>query len=93
MYSFQEPHEQYEKAIRYHTPQVSRCPICYRRRAEKQLQRNEEAEPKQKQYPDVDVSGGENKESCCKEQYGMGTWNVRPMKQGKLEVANRRQQE
>ena len=57
------------------------------------FRKNEEAEPKQKQYPDVDVSGGENKESCCKEQYGMGTWNVRPMKQGKLEVANRRQQE
>ena len=55
--------------------------------------RNEEAEPKQKQYPVVDVSGGESKVSCCKEQYGMGTWNAKSMNQGKLEVANRRQQE
>ena len=23
---------------------------------------------------------------CCKEQYCIGTWNVRPMNQGKLEV-------
>ena len=29
--------------------------------------RNEEAEPKQKQHPAVDVSGGESKVQCCKE--------------------------
>ena len=48
--------------------------------------RNEEAEPKQKQDPAVDVSGGESKVRCCKEQYCIGTWNVRSMNQGKLEV-------
>ena len=48
--------------------------------------RNEEAEPKQKQRPVVDVSGGESKVQCCKEQYCTGTWNVRSMNQGKLEV-------
>ena len=48
--------------------------------------RNEEAEPKQKQDPAVDVSGGESKVRCCKEQYCIGTWNVRFMNQGKLEV-------
>ena len=48
--------------------------------------RNEEAEPKQKQLPVVDVSGGESKVRCCKEQHGIGTWNVRSMNQGKLEV-------
>ena len=48
--------------------------------------RNEEAEPKQKQYQGVDVSGGESKVRCCKEQYCIGTWNVRSMNQGKLEV-------
>ena len=47
--------------------------------------RNEEAELKWKQHPVVDVSGGEGKVSCCKEQYGMGTWSVRSMNQGKLE--------
>ena len=48
--------------------------------------RNEEAEPKQKQCPAVDVSGGESTVQCCKEQYCIGTWNVRSMNQGKLEV-------
>ena len=48
--------------------------------------RNEEAEPKQKQRPAVGVSGGASKVRCCKEQYCIGTWNVRSMNQGKLEV-------
>ena len=43
-------------------------------------------EPKQKQYPAVDVTGDRSKIQCCKEQYSIGTWNVRPMNQGKLEV-------
>ena len=48
--------------------------------------KNGEAESKQKQCPDVDVSGGESKAQCCKEQYCIGTWNVRSVKQGKLDV-------
>ena len=48
--------------------------------------RNEVAEPKQKQCPVVDMSGGEIKIQCCKEQYYMGTWNVRSMNQAKLDV-------
>ena len=43
-------------------------------------------EPKQKQYPVVDVSGDRSKVRCCKEQYCIETWNVRSMNQGKLEV-------
>ena len=43
-------------------------------------------EPKQKQYTGVDVTGNGSKVRCCKEQYCIGTWNVRPMNQGKLEV-------
>ena len=43
-------------------------------------------EPKQKQYPAVDVTSDRNKVRCCKEQYGIGTWNVRSMNQVKLEV-------
>ena len=43
-------------------------------------------EPKQKQYPVVDVTGDRSKVRCCKEQYCIGTWNVRSMNQGKLEV-------
>ena len=42
--------------------------------------------PKQKQYPVVDVTGDRNKVQCYKEQYCIGTWNVRSMNQDKLEV-------
>ena len=48
--------------------------------------KNEETEPKQKQHPVVDVIGDGTKVQCCKEQYCIGTWNVRSMNQGKLEV-------
>ena len=48
--------------------------------------KNEETEPKQKQYPVADVTGNGRKIQCCKEQYCIGTWNVRSMNQGKLEV-------
>ena len=48
--------------------------------------KNEETEPKQKHCPVLDVSGGESKIQCCKEQYVIGTWNVRSMNQGKLDV-------
>ena len=43
-------------------------------------------EPKQKQHPVVDVSGDWSKVQCGKEQYCIGTWNVRSKNQGKLEV-------
>ena len=48
--------------------------------------KNEGMEPKQKQYPVVDVTGDRSKVQCCKEQYCIRTWNVRSMNQGKLEV-------
>ena len=48
--------------------------------------KNEETEPKQKQHPVVGVTGDRDKVRCCEEQYCIGTWNVRPMNQGKLEV-------
>ena len=40
---------------------------------------NEETEPKQKQHQVVDVTGDGSKVRCCKEQYCIGTWNVRSM--------------
>ena len=43
-------------------------------------------EPKQKQYPVVDVTHDRSKIQCCKEQYFIGTWNVRSINQGKSEV-------
>ena len=52
----------------------------------KNSRKNEETEPKQKQPPVVDVTGDGSKVRCCKEQYCIGTWNVRSMNQGKLKV-------
>ena len=43
--------------------------------------KNEGMEPKQKQYPVVDVTGDRSKVQCCKEQYCIETWNVRSMNQ------------
>ena len=48
--------------------------------------KNAGMEPKQKQYPVVDGTSYRRKVQCCKEQYCIGTWNVRSMNQGKLEV-------
>ena len=54
--------------------------------------KNEEMEPKQNQFLDVTVDGSKvvvgtgdgNKVQCCKEQYCIGTWNVRSINQGTL---------
>ena len=48
--------------------------------------KDEGMEPKQKQYPVVDVTGDRSKIRCYKEQYCIRTWNVRSMNQSKLEV-------
>ena len=55
--------------------------------------KNEEMEPKQKRHPIMDVTGDGSKVQCCKKKkyiyiYRVGTWNVRSMNQGKLEVVN-----
>ena len=52
--------------------------------------KNERMEPKQKQYPLVDMTGDRSKVRCYKEQYCIGTWNVRSMNQGKLEVVKQK---
>ena len=48
--------------------------------------KNEEMEPKEKQCPALNVTGDGSKVQSCKEQHCKGTWNVRSMNQGKLEV-------
>ena len=48
--------------------------------------KNEGMKPKQKQHPFVNGTGDGSRVRCCKEQYCIGTWNVRSMNQGKLEV-------
>ena len=52
----------------------------------KNSRKSEETEPKGKQLQVVVVTGGGGKVRCCKEQYCTGTWNVRSVNQGKLEV-------
>ena len=41
--------------------------------------KTEEMEPKQRQHPVVDVTGDGTTVQCYKEQYCIGTWNVRSM--------------
>ena len=48
--------------------------------------KNEETEPNQKQQSVVNVTGDGSKVRCCKEQYCTGTWNVRSMNKGKLDM-------
>ena len=48
--------------------------------------KNKETETKQKQHPVVGMTGNGSKVPCWKEQCCIGTWNVRSMDQGKLEV-------
>ena len=46
-------------------------------------QKNEGMEPEQKQHPIVNGTGDRSNVRCCKEQYCIGTWNVRSLNQGK----------
>ena len=85
-----EPHEQYEKAKRFDTEgwtlQVGSAQYATGDQWRNNSRKNEQTEPKQKQYPVVDMTGDGNKVWCCKEQYCIGTWNIRSLNQGKLEV-------
>ena len=54
------------------------------------FRKNEGMEPKQNQYPAVDMTGDRSKVQCCKEQYCIGTWNVRSMNQTNWKHSNRR---
>ena len=47
---------------------------------------NEVVDPKTKGRSAVDAPGSERKVRCCKEKYCIGTWNVRSMNLGKLDV-------
>ena len=53
---------------------------------ENNSKKNERMEPKKKQHPVVDMTDDKSKVRCCKEHYFIGTWNVRSMNQGRLEV-------
>ena len=54
---------------------------------EKQVQKEmKRLSQRKKQRPIVDVTGNGSKVRCCKEQYFIGTWNVRSVNKGKLEM-------
>ena len=46
--------------------------------------KNEETKPKQTQQPGADMTGDGSKVQCCKEQYCIGTGDVRSMNEGKI---------
>ena len=83
----EEPHEQYEKqkvrTLKDELPRSVGAQYAAGDQWRNNSRKNEEMESKQKQYPVVDVTGDIQ---CCKDQYCIGTWNVRSMNQGKLEV-------
>ena len=85
-----ESHEQYEKAkrrtVKDELPRSVSAQNTTRDKWRNNFRKNEEMEPKQKQHPVVNMTGDRSKVWCCKEQYCIGTWNVRSMNQGKLEV-------
>ena len=86
-----EPHEQHEKkqkdrTLKDESPRLVGVQYTTKEQWRNSSRRNEETEPKQKQCPVVDVSGGENKVWCCKEQYCIGICNVKSRNQGKLEL-------
>ena len=87
-----EPHEQYEKQNdriqKGKLPRSVGTQDATGDQCRNNSRKNEGMEPKQKKkkYPVVDVTGDRSKVWCCKEQYCIGTWNVRSVNQGKLEV-------
>ena len=56
------------------------------RRSTSSSKANEVVGPKPKGRSAADVCGSERKVQCCKEKYCIGTWNVRSMYLGKLDV-------
>jgi hypothetical protein len=83
-------HEQYEmekdRTLKDELPRSVGAQYATGQEWRNNSRKNEEMEPKQKQCPVVDVTGDGSKVRGCKERYRIGTWNVRPMNQGKLEV-------
>ena len=87
-----EPHEQYEKPpkqyriLKEELPRSVGVQYASGDQWRNNSRKNEGRKPKQKQYSVVDVTGDRSKVQCYKEQYCIGTWNVRSLNQGKLEV-------
>ena len=72
--------------LRVELPRSVRAQYTTREELRNNSRKNEETQPKQKQHPVVCVAGDGNQVWCCKEQYCIGTWNVKSMNQGKLDL-------
>ena len=77
---------QKDRTLKYELPRLLGAQYVTGDQCRNNSKKNEETEPKQKWHPVVDVTGDRSKVRCCKEQYCIGTWNVRSLNQGKLEV-------
>ena len=77
---------QNERILKEELPRSVGAQYATRDRWRNNSRKNEGMELKQIQYSAVDVTGDRGKVRCCKEQYCIGTWNVRSMNQSKLEV-------
>ena len=66
-------HEQYEKqkdrTLKDELPRFGGAQHATGDQWRNNSRKNEEAEPRQKQHPAVDVTGDGSKAQCCKEQY------------------------
>ena len=77
---------QKDRTLKYELSRLLGAQYAIRDQWRNNSRKNEETEPNQKQHPAVDVTGDGSKVRCFKEQYCIGTWNVKSMNQGKLEV-------
>ena len=78
--------KQKDKTLKDELPRSVGAQYATRDQWRNNSRKNEEMEPKQKQHPAVDMTGDGSKVRRCKGQYCIGTWNVRSVNQGKLEV-------
>ena len=77
---------QKDRTLRDELPRLVGAPYATGQNWGNNSRKNEETEPNWKQHPVVDVTGDGSEVQCYKEQYCIGTRNVRSMNQGKLEV-------
>ena len=77
---------QKDRTLKDELPRLVGAQYATREEWRNNSRKNEGMEPKQKQYLAVDVTGDRSKVRFCKEQYCIGTWNIRFMNQDKLEV-------
>ena len=77
---------QKDRTLKYELPRLVGTQYATGDQWRNNSRKNERMEPKQKHHPVVDVTGDGSKVQCHREQYCIGTWNVRSMNQGKLKV-------